>query len=112
MKWINIEDEQVLNELVKKSEISPQIIFKHSTRCSISNVAFSRLQSGKQDLDYYIVNVIANRNISNMIEETFMVMHQSPQLLIIYKGKSAFDTSHFGITSSIVESQLTSLQEI
>ena len=112
MKWINIESEQTLSEIVERSQESPQIIFKHSTRCSISSVALNRLQSGRQDLDYYIVNVVANRSISNLIQEVFNVIHQSPQLIIVYKGKSLYDTSHFGITSDIVENQLASLKEI
>ena len=111
MKWIKLRDKETLNELVEHSHDSPQIIFKHSTRCSISSVALNRLQSGKYDLNCYIVNVIADRSISNIIENAFKVMHQSPQLLIIYKGNSIFDISHLGISSEILEKQLAALQE-
>jgi hypothetical protein len=46
MEWIPLTDEAQLQEIVSKSNTKPQVIFKHSTRCSISSVAMQRLKRG------------------------------------------------------------------
>lgn len=45
----------------------------------------------------YYLDLIANRDVSNKIEEVLHVEHQSPQLILIKNGKSIYDTSHMGI---------------
>lgn len=112
MTWKQLENESDLESLVANSHHAPQIIFKHSTRCSISAVALSRLQSCNATADAYVLNVIANRALSNQIAEQFGVIHQSPQLLIIDNGSCFFDASHFDISSDMVEIQLALLQNI
>ena len=78
----------------------------------MSSVALNRIQPGRQGLDYYIVDVISKRKLSDHIEERFEVIHQSPQLLVIYGGRSIFDASHFGITADVIENQLNLLEEV
>ena len=112
MNWYRLTAQEELDGLVRRSHQLPQIIFKHSPRCSISSVAFNRLQSGIEKVDFHLLDVISSRNLSNLVEEQFNVVHQSPQLLIISKGRSVFDTSHFGITSNVVNNQLKLLTGI
>lgn len=109
MDWNRIDTEGTLNELILKSNDSPQLIFKHSTRCSISSVALNRLQSCNSNIDYYIIDVISNRDISSHAAQQFNVSHQSPQVLIIYKEKCIFNTSHFNISSSVVDKEINML---
>ena len=45
----------------------------------------------------YFLDLISNREISNRIAHEFNVEHESPQVLIIDKGKSVYDQSHMGI---------------
>ena len=40
------------------------------------------------------------------------VQHQSPQLLIINKEKCVFNTSHFNISTSAIEKEINSLQQV
>ena len=112
MKRIYIKVKEDLDKLNQMSFDSPQVIFKHSTRCSISAMALNRVESGNIDIEICVLDVISDRDLSNMVSDKFNVMHQSPQILIIYKGESIFDTSHFGITSSIVEEQLSIIEPI
>jgi len=100
MNWIQLTDEEQLNEIVTKSENKPQVIFKHSTRCSISAVALQRLQKAKQPdgIDFYFLDLLAHRPLSNKVAEFFRVHHESPQVLVIKNGKCIFDESHLGIS--------------
>lgn len=99
MDWKVLRDESELDELIKRSETRPQVIFKHSTRCSISSVAKGRLERGTlaPDADFYYLDIFGYRNISNKISQVFNVHHESPQLLVISKGECIYDESHMGI---------------
>lgn len=107
-----LETPEEIDLIKEKSLVKPQVIFKHSTRCSISSMALSRVD--KKEIaslaaDFYLVNVIRNRQISNLIEKDFRVMHESPQLLIIKNGICVYNESHSGIRFSEIESVLNDL---
>ena len=100
MNWIKIEDENQLREIKNKPGYS--IIFKHSTRCSISMMAKKRVEMDADELPEnvtpYFLDLIAHRNISGQIAEVFQVHHESPQLLLIKDGECILDQSHGGIS--------------
>lgn len=100
MHWIHLTDEEQLKQIVSKSQLKPQVIFKHSTRCSISAVALQRLQKVSQpsDIDFYFLDLLAYRNLSNKIAEVFKVSHESPQVLVIKDAECVYDESHMGIS--------------
>ena len=100
MDWINLQTEEQLNEIIDKSKNTPQVIFKHSTRCSVSSMAKNRLdkKENPKGVDFYYLDLIKFRSISNKIAADFNVAHKSPQVLIIKDGRSVYDESHSGIT--------------
>jgi bacillithiol system protein YtxJ len=100
MAWIPLTSEAQLDEIVAKSANKTQVIFKHSTRCSISAVAQQRLQKAKfpEDIDFYYLDLIAYRSVSNQIADRFNVHHESPQVLVIKDGKCVYDESHLAIS--------------
>jgi len=107
MQWIHLTDEEQLKQIISNSEAKPQVIFKHSTRCSISSVAYQRLQKAQlpEGIDFYYLDLLAHRPISNKIAEVFRVHHESPQVLVIREGKCVYDESHLAISMiDIVES--------
>ena len=97
--WINLTTEEQLQEIKERSNEKPQLIFKHSTRCSISSMAKNRLdRSSRPDgMDFYFLDLIKHRNISNKVSKDFNVYHESPQVLIIKNGQSIYDESHSAI---------------
>jgi bacillithiol system protein YtxJ len=99
MDWINLEKELQLNEIIEQSRLQPVVIFKHSTRCSISAMAMNRLDRANNvdTITWYYLDLIAHRNISNRIAETFSVAHESPQILLIKNGECIYEESHNGI---------------
>ncbi len=99
MNWIELLDEEGLQLINKKSLTKPQVIFKHSTTCSISQMIKGRLdRSLEQDsIDFNYLDLLHHRNISNKIAEDYNVQHESPQILIIKNGECVYDESHNAI---------------
>ena len=108
MNWIPITAEVQIDEIKSLSVIKPQVIFKHSTRCSISSVAMNRLERAAtpDGVGFYFLDLIAHKDISNKIAETFSVYHESPQVLLIKDGECIFDESHSAISMDEIVDQL------
>lgn len=108
MNWIQLNSLQQLDEIRQKSKDKPQVIFKHSTRCSVSSMAKNRLERKEfpKEADFYYLDLIANRNISLQIEEVFKVYHESPQVLVIKSGECVYDESHSGINMEEIKEQV------
>lgn len=96
--WISIQDLGVLQDLDHLSVEQPIFIFKHSTRCSISRFALKQFEndalSKSEDCGFYFLDLITYRNISNAIAEKFNVIHQSPQLIVLWKNHVVYAASH------------------
>ena len=111
MNWIKIESEEDLEKAIEVSfqENLGVVIFKHSTRCSISSLAKNRLSSDwdfNEELPIYYLDLIAYRALSNKIAEKFNVQHESPQLLILKKGECIYDASHMSISVKSIHDKL------
>ena len=100
MNWIKLESESQLDEIRTKSSSRPQLIFKHSIRCSTSALVKNRLERNQPPaaIDFYYLDLINNRPVSNKIADTFNVRHESPQVLLIRDGKCVYEESHMGIS--------------
>lgn len=107
MNWLPLTSIEQLENIAILSSQKPQLIFKHSTRCSISMVVKSRLEKSAppEHIDFYYLDLLNYREISNQIASKFSVHHESPQVLLIVNGDCIFDESQMGITmDEIVES--------
>ena len=110
MIWKHLENDTQLHQLIELSQTKLQAIFKHSTRCSISCVAKSRMDKANIDaIDFYYLDLIAHRQLSNLIAETFNVKHESPQILLIKNGECIFDESHSGISVEELEEMVNNI---
>jgi len=114
MNWLKLENEQDLQEVIKISEGSPVLLFKHSTSCSISSMALSRLERAWDEKEMepvkpFYLDLIAHRNISNKVAEHFGISHQSPQVLLVKGGECVYDNSHMGISYREIKQEATSL---
>ena len=107
MNWIELTTAAQLADIKEQSKIKPQLIFKHSTRCSISAVAKNRLERGAapQNVDFHFLDLIKNRDVSGKIAQDFSVSHESPQVLLIKDGACVYDESHSGINMDDIEEQ-------
>ena len=99
INWIHLTSKEQIAEIKERSKSVPQLIFKHSTRCGTSALAKGRLDKNATPpgIDFYYLDVIGDRGISNLVSEEFNVYHESPQVLLIKDGKCVYDESHIGI---------------
>ena len=100
-----------LTEIKIKSIEKPQLIFKHSTRCSISSMSLDRLLRNWKEEDSieitpYYLDLIAYRSLSNLVAERFGISHESPQVLLLKDGKVTYHESHYGISYAEIKSQV------
>lgn len=100
MEWITLETAAQLDDIKSKKGYS--LIFKHSTRCSISMMAKRRFEMDWEnlpaDMPLYFLDLIKHRDISNKIAQDFSVYHESPQMLLIRDGECILDQSHSSIS--------------
>ena len=99
MNWIELNNSQQLVAIKELSKARPQVIFKHSTRCSISTMAKSRLERNAQPpaIDFYFLDLIKHRSLSDQVTLEFSVTHESPQILLIKNAECVYEESHNGI---------------
>lgn len=109
MHWTHLTEETQLKQLIIRSEERAQVIFKHSTRCSISNVALTRMQNSPcpENADFYFLDLLAYRPLSNKIADVFRVHHESPQVLVIRKGECTYEESHLAISMDEIRDETT-----
>ena len=108
LPWIFLTSVDQLEEIERKSFEKPQIIFKHSTRCSISSISMNKFVKNysiaQEDADLYYLDLLNYREVSNEVGYKFQIMHQSPQVLVIKNGEAVYDASHYAIqTDKILE---------
>jgi bacillithiol system protein YtxJ len=107
MNWIPLTEEAQLETIKTESKTQAVVIFKHSTRCSISSMAKMRLEreAAPEGIKFYYLDLIAYRPVSNKIAELFSVWHESPQVLLIKNGECIYDESHNGISMQEISEQ-------
>lgn len=111
MNWIPLTDPAQLDAIDQASQERPVLLFKHSTRCSISTAALDRLERAWTPADdqvhtVYYLDLLRHRSISDAIAARYGVQHESPQVLVIRHGRCSQHASHFGITYAGTKSAL------
>jgi bacillithiol system protein YtxJ len=107
--WIQLSSENTLDEIIELSIQKPIILFKHSTRCSISSMALSRFErewDSSETVELFYLDLIAFRELSTEIAQVLNVEHQSPQVIVINNGKVVYSASHNGISAQEIKSAL------
>jgi bacillithiol system protein YtxJ len=108
MNWIPLENIGQLDAI--KSATGHSILFKHSTRCSISLMAKRKFEfewdALPAETPIYFLDLIKHRDVSNAIADVFQVHHESPQLLLIKDGECIYETSHSDISAEEAAEQM------
>lgn len=99
MNWKELSSVDQIKDIVESSMEKPTVIFKHSTRCSISAMVLNRLERKwkESEVDFYFLDLIRYRDVSNEIERTLNIPHESPQAIALVNRKVVYDASHNGI---------------
>lgn len=100
--WNKLESLSAWEELLEASRQHPVLVFKHSTRCSISVMALDRINRSwkpgtEEHFSAWYLDLLNYREISNRIAADTGIEHQSPQLLLLKDGKCLKAESHQAI---------------
>jgi len=114
MDWIRIDSESGIEDLLRQSEENFVVLFKHSTRCSLSDMAENRLErswneSEMKDVKCYFLDIIQHRDLSNLVVDHFGIDHESPQLLLIKDRACVYHTSHMDIRYDNLQAEIEEL---
>ena len=105
-KWTPIKSIEDLDKAAERSKEVPVVLFKHSTRCFISKTVLGNFEKEMKafqgDAEFYFLDLLAHRNVSNEIEKRFKVVHQSPQMIVLKNGKVVNDASHHSISINLL----------
>lgn len=110
MSWQIFDSPQHWPELLEASNDAPQLVFKHSTRCSISAMVLNRFESStlfqNKLLTCWFLDLIAHRELSNLIAAQTNIQHESPQCIVISKGTVIYAESHGAIAANTIQLML------
>jgi len=111
MNWNTLNQINQIQELEQVSEQKPVLIFKHSTRCSISRTVLNRFETAyiainPSQIDCYLLDLLNQRAISNQLAVQFEVQHESPQVLVLKNGKTVLHKNHYEIDLSEILHEL------
>ena len=102
-KFYTLDKMEQFDEIDEISQTKPFVLFKHSTRCSISRMALKQFDAEfnypEVKIDWYLLDLLIHRDLSNEIASRYNVMHQSPQIVVIRNGKAVFNESHDSISA-------------
>lgn len=113
MNWLDLNTEsqfEGINQISSEPHITGVMLFKHSSRCSISSMALNRLERSWKlsgdNLPTYYLDLLKYRSVSAKIAELYDVEHESPQVLIIKNGKCIYTSSHSSISTEEIEAAI------
>jgi len=107
LQWNYLESMESLDSAEQLSHEKTVVLFKHSTRCSVSRFVLKQFENtfdiAEDKVELYFLDLIEYRPISNEIAERFGVTHQSPQMIVLKDGKAVYDASHESIDARSLE---------
>ena len=108
-KFYTLDDIKLLDEVDAISHTKPVVLFKHSTRCSISRFALKQFDAEfnyEDKIDWYLLDLLNHRDISNEMAHRYKVEHQSPQIIVVRNGKAVFSSTHDAIDATLLKNYI------
>ena len=103
VKFFTLDKMEQFDEIDEISQTKLVVIFKHSNRCSISRMVLKQFNAEfnylVEKIDWYLLDLLNYRELSNEIAHRYNVIHQSPQIIVIQNGKAIFNASHDSISA-------------
>ena len=107
LEWYNLGSITDLKAAIQYSNEQPILLFKHSTRCSISTSALERLKrnwnSSEVNVRAFYLDLLNHKDVSAEIAGLLRVEHQSPQMILVKDGAAIFSASHMDIDFEAVK---------
>jgi bacillithiol system protein YtxJ len=111
IQWEPLESVDQLDNVIKNSTLKPKVIFKHSTRCGISRMVLRHFENdfkkNDDEVTFYFLDLLNYREVSADVASKLNVIHQSPQVIILYNKEILHTESHQGIDIKKVQQIVT-----
>ncbi len=115
-EWKILNDAAQLQQITADTFHKPVVLFKDSTSCGISARAKYELEKNwdfsADELDFYYLDLLTYRPISNQIATDYGVTHQSPQIILLKNGQAVYHTSHHRISVVALRQALSENQDV
>ena len=112
--WNELNEQKKVPEVMAASEKRPQLVYKHSHRCSICFLAKEEVEKSfdaiEEKAEMNFVNVVHARSVSNAFAEQTGVRHESPQVLIIKNKEVIWHASHHSIKGDAILEALDNIE--
>ena len=86
------------------------VLYKHSTQCGICDGAIEEveqfLKAHPAAAEFYYLDLLEHRDVSNAIAQRLGVKHESPQAIVLEDGKVAAVLNHRAIRVAALEKAL------
>lgn len=96
--WKNLSEISQWEAIWNNRTGEKHIVFKHSTRCSISLMAKRKVEQDWEErfegAQVWYLDLLNHRDISNAIASSTGVEHESPQALSIENGEVVYMATH------------------
>ncbi len=82
------------------------VLFKHSPACGLSAIAYEEVKAfaaENPDVPVRLVDVLGQRQLSNAIESSLRIRHESPQTIVFRDGEPVWHGSHRRVTKLLLE---------
>ena len=111
-EWSVLDSEETLDGILNDKSDKPIILFKHSTRCGISNSVKKQLEKDwhykVDECKFYYLDLLLHRDLSNKISESIVIQHESPQVILLRNGKVLHHASHSNIDIDRIDKAMVS----
>jgi bacillithiol system protein YtxJ len=87
-------------------------VYKHSTRCPISTMAFQEVAALNEeypDVPVFVIDVVAERRLARYVAERTGITHHSPQIILLVHGEPAWSVTHFDVRADELSERLSVL---
>src|SRR6266542_1574093 len=101
MAFVELHNNEQLDDFLSAANGSPTILFKHSDSCGISARAHREMSGLEQQVGIIIVQNA--RVLSDEFERRFNLPHETPQDLIVRGNKLLWNASHGRVRANDIE---------
>ncbi|WP_425391739.1 monothiol bacilliredoxin BrxC family protein [Ekhidna sp.] len=97
LNWKSLNTIEEFDRLVENSRDKPALIFKHRPSSPESQHALDQLERewsiSPENLDIYMVDVMKDKDIAEMVTDSAGVINEYPQVLLFADGVTMYDES-------------------
>lgn len=98
LQWKTLTSKEEFDQLIDDSREKPALVFKHRPSSDESVEALNKIETEwsiiPENLDLYIVDVMKDKNLAEMIADISGVANEYPQVLLFADGVTMYDESH------------------